>query len=65
MYFSWTSSQKSLYDVLRRGTNASEWVNVMSKRQDTKTRKIEYDLEIGMLLDDPVIYEILTNRRPR
>ena len=37
----------------------------MSKRQDTKTRKMEYDLEVGMLLDDPVIYAILTNRRPR
>ena len=36
----------------------------MSKRQDTKTRKIDYDLEIGILLDDPVIYEILTSRRP-
>jgi hypothetical protein len=35
----------------------------MNKKQNTKTRKIEYNLEIGMLLD-PVVYEILTNRRP-
>jgi hypothetical protein len=45
--------------------NASEWVNAMNKKQDTGIRKMDYDLEIGMLLDDPVIYEILTNRRPR
>lgn len=44
--------------------NASEWANVMSKRQDIKTKKMNYDLEIGMLLEDPAIYEILTKRRP-
>jgi len=35
----------------------------MKKEYNTRTRKIEYNLEIGMLLDDPVVYEILNIRR--